>query len=237
MKVDEFFDREAYPISHGNWENRWKASITQQGLRWTVKTSDGIKDLDSETPLPLNEFTNITLYYKPPDIELYLDGELNAFGSFTGNIMSTDHDLTIGQVLPGNSNYNFKGILDEIRVYDYGLSVEEIENIFNEGTPADDGLKDAFPTATFLFQNYPNPFNGQTRIKYSLNESTLVELAVFDMLGRRIRTLLSEQRNRGSYSVTWDSKDDRSIKLASGIYFIRLKTENYISTRKIVLLQ
>ncbi len=51
IKVGEFFDREAYPLSHGNWENRWKISITNKHIRWTVKTNDGTKDLDSETEI------------------------------------------------------------------------------------------------------------------------------------------------------------------------------------------
>jgi hypothetical protein len=237
MKVDEFFDREAYPISHGNWENRWKASITEHGLRWTVKTSDGIKDLDSETPVPLNEFINITLYYSPPDIELYFNGKLNAFGSFTGNLLSTTHDLTICQALPNNSSYNFKGTIDDVRLYDYGLSVDEIENLYRYGTPIEENRGDQIPSSTYLYQNYPNPFNSQTRIKYTLHELAMVELTVFDMLGRKIRTLIGEHQSPGRYYISWDSKDDQGIDLSSGVYFIRLKTDNHINTRKIVLIQ
>jgi hypothetical protein len=53
IKVGEFYDRESYPLSHGNWENRWKISITNKRIRWTVKTNQGTKDLDSETELIL----------------------------------------------------------------------------------------------------------------------------------------------------------------------------------------
>ncbi len=51
MTANQFYPRESYPLSHGNWENRWKISITDNHIRWTVKTSSGVKDLDSETEL------------------------------------------------------------------------------------------------------------------------------------------------------------------------------------------
>ncbi len=237
MKVEEFFDREAYPISHGNWENRWKASITQRGLRWTVKSTDGIKDLDSETLLPLNEFINVTLYYRPNDFELYLNGELNAFTGFTGNILTTTHGLTIGQVLPGNNNYNFKGVLDDIRIYDYGLSVREIENLYNYGTRTEEGDLNDIPELTYLFQNYPNPFNNQTVIKFSVNENSYVKLSVFDILGREIKSLVKENKNPGVYETHWNASDNEGKVVASGIYFIRLDTIKFTDTKKIMLLQ
>src|SRR5262249_44732944 len=53
MNAGAFFPREQYPLSHGNWTNRWKLSITNNGLRWTIKTTTGVKDLDSETKLTL----------------------------------------------------------------------------------------------------------------------------------------------------------------------------------------
>jgi hypothetical protein len=237
MKVEDYFDREAYPISHGNWENRWKASLTQQGLRWTVKTSDGIKDLDSETPLPLNEFVNVTLYYRPNDFELYLNGELNAFGSFSGNILSTAYALTIGQVLPGNNNYNFKGVMDDIKIFDYGLSVKEIKNLYNYGTRAEEENSYNIPVTTYLYQNYPNPFNNQTVIKYSVKDNSYVKLSVFDILGREVKSLVKENKNPGVYEIPWNASDNKGRVVASGIYFIRLDAFNFSDTKKIMLLQ
>ena len=128
---DEFFEREAYPISHGNWEHRWKISITNRHLRWTVRTdspvNNGITDLDSDTILELDRFYHVVCTYTGEDLEIWVDGELDAFTSWSGELLSTSYDLTIGQVLPGNSNYNYSGVLDEIRLYDYGLSVGEIQ--------------------------------------------------------------------------------------------------------------
>ena len=88
IKVGEFYDREAYPISHGNWENRWKVSITNKHIRWTVKTNTGIKDLDSETELVKNILYNVTVLYDGIDYEIYINGELDAFTSFSGLILN-----------------------------------------------------------------------------------------------------------------------------------------------------
>ena len=63
IKVGEFYERESYPLSHGNWENRWKISITNKHIRWTLKSNSGIKDLDSETELVLNTLYNVTALY------------------------------------------------------------------------------------------------------------------------------------------------------------------------------
>ena len=65
LKADEFNDsRESYPISHGNWETRWKISISpDRTIRWTLKSNLGIKDLDSRTALQKDRSTNITALY------------------------------------------------------------------------------------------------------------------------------------------------------------------------------
>ncbi|MEJ2507847.1 MAG: LamG domain-containing protein, partial [Ignavibacteriaceae bacterium] len=126
IKVNEFFDREAYPLSHGNWENRWKVSITNDRIRWTVKTTTGVKDLDSETELKLDSLYNVVVLYDGSDYEIYINGKLDALTTFSGSILSTTIDFMIGQVLPGDNQYNFKGVLDDIRIYDYTLSYNEI---------------------------------------------------------------------------------------------------------------
>ena len=64
MRIDSMYeDREAYPISHGNWENRWKVSITNEGIRWTVKSSTGTKDIDSQTKLLTDTYYHIAVSY------------------------------------------------------------------------------------------------------------------------------------------------------------------------------
>jgi len=92
--------------------------------------------------------------------------------------------------------------------------------------------EDKLPTSYRLLQNYPNPFNLSTRIFYSISHSDFVTLKVYDMLGREIRTLVSEFQKANTYSVNFDAS-----KLSSGIYFYRLQVGDFMETKKMLFLQ
>ncbi len=237
IKSAEFFEREAYPLSHGNWENRWKVSITNKKIRWTIKTSSGIKDLDSEIELEPNKLYNVCALYNGRDIELYIDGELDAFSDFSGTLLTTPIDLMIGQVLPNNTEYNFKGTLDDIRIYNYAISYNRIKNLYDIPTSlrAQNTIK--LPVQNNLYQNYPNPFNAATLISFDLKELSYVNLEIYDLLGRKIRTVLSEEKSPGYYKVEWEGLNDYGIQVATGIYIYSIKTGKFSASKKIVYLK
>ena len=237
IKVGDFFDRESYPISHGNWENRWKISITNRHIRWTVKTASGIKDLDSETELVQNNLYNVTALYDGSDYEIYINGELDAFTSFSGLILTTPIALMIGQVLPGNNQYNFKGTLDDIRIYNYAISYGTIQSLYDFVTGNDDQQDIKTPENYSLLQNYPNPFNGETTIKFQIEKESNVKLEIFNILGQKINTLVNEPKSPGSYSVKWNCRNDAGMVMNSGIYFVRIVANNFSETKKIILLK
>jgi hypothetical protein len=106
----------------------------------------------------------------------------------------------------------------------YGGGELPISNIFDDYLPA--------PRAFLLNQNYPNPFNAQTTIRFTMSETRNVNLAVYDLLGRRARTLVNEYRPAGSHTVTFDASD-----LSSGVYFYRLQAGETIETKRMVLLK
>ncbi len=88
------------------------------------------------------------------------------------------------------------------------------------------------PTQFMLEQNFPNPFNPSTTINYTLNQSGIVTLKVYNLLGQEVRTLVNGFQNAGSYHTMFNAQG-----LSSGIYFYRLKNQNSIQTRKMILLQ
>lgn len=237
INIGDFFDREAYPISHGNWENRWKISVTNKHLRWTVKTANAVKDLDTETELSKNILYNITAIYDGSYLELYINGALDAFVPFSGLILTTTIDLMIGQVLPGNTQYNFKGILDDIRIYNYALSLSQIKNLNDFSTDVDEIKKNTLPEYFYLAQNYPNPFNGQTNIEFKVSINSIIKIEVFDILGQKVKTLLNEDKAPGTYILNWDGKDNLNNSVDSGIYFIKLNAGNFSNTKKMILLK
>lgn len=88
-----------------------------------------------------------------------------------------------------------------------------------------------------LYQNYPNPFNPQTTIRFYLPQTAEVDLAIYNTLGKRIKTLLNEVVNAGEHRQVWNGKVENGEKASSGIYFYRLKTEKKILSRQMALLQ
>ncbi|MGB5530727.1 MAG: T9SS type A sorting domain-containing protein, partial [Ignavibacteriaceae bacterium] len=93
-------------------------------------------------------------------------------------------------------------------------------------------VNDEIPTKFLLSNNYPNPFNPSTKIKYSIPQSSNVIIKVFDILGNEIETLANEEKQTGTYDLTWYSKN-----LPSGVYFYQLRAGEFVQTRKMLLLK
>ncbi len=88
------------------------------------------------------------------------------------------------------------------------------------------------PVEYRLFQNHPNPFNSQTRFSYSIPEATDLSLKVYNSSGRLVSTLVNGNRDAGQYSVVWNAN-----QFPAGIYFAKMETGGFSSTRKIVLMK
>jgi hypothetical protein len=83
-----------------------------------------------------------------------------------------------------------------------------------------------------LEQNYPNPFNPTTTIKYSIPETGIVQLRVYDIIGNEVAILVDETKAPGSYEIPFDAS-----KLASGIYIYSLRAANFVQTKKMILMK
>lgn len=93
------------------------------------------------------------------------------------------------------------------------------------------------PEITELDPPFPNPFNPQTKINYQLSDDSHVEVTVFDLMGRTVQILVNGQQSAGSYNLYWNGQDNTGNPMASGTYFILLKTAGEIKTQKAVLLR
>ena len=102
------------------------------------------------------------------------------------------------------------------------------------------GVKNELPIPSefVLGQNYPNPFNPTTLISYSLPREAPVTFEVYNMLGVKARTLLSgEMRSAGTYTVSWDGKNDAGVSMPSGVYLYRVVAGSYLASKKMTLLK
>jgi hypothetical protein len=113
--------------------------------------------------------------------------------------------------------------------YSYRLKQLDFDGKFEYSKEAEVTIT---PQTFILGQNYPNPFNPTTEISYSLHTATNVKLIVFNTLGQTIKTLVSEYKNPGKYSVNFNAS-----ALPSGIYFYRLEMENQSIVKKMILLK
>ena len=94
------------------------------------------------------------------------------------------------------------------------------------------------PDDMVLFQNYPNPFNPSTTIRYRLSEaSTRVRLEIFDLLGRKVRSLVDQAQAAGEYTVEWDGRDMLGNPVASGHYVITLSAGQFSQSRRMLMIR
>jgi hypothetical protein len=92
-----------------------------------------------------------------------------------------------------------------------------------------------------LHQNFPNPFNPTTQVRYDVagrtGERVRVSIAVYDVRGTLVRTLVNEERGPGSYVAGWDGRGDNGVQAASGVYFYSMRAGGYAESRRMVLLK
>ena len=93
------------------------------------------------------------------------------------------------------------------------------------------------PDEFALHQNYPNPFNPITTINYDLPQQTYVNLMIYDILGREVVKLVSEETPAGYQSVIWNTRNQFGTPVSAGIYFYQIQTKGFVKTRKMVLLK
>ena len=90
----------------------------------------------------------------------------------------------------------------------------------------------SLPKEFALYQNYPNPFNPVTTIRYDLPQRSTVQITIYDLLGKKVTTLVSETQEAGFNSVIWNVSN-----VSSGMYFYQIKAGDFIQTKKMIMLK
>lgn len=164
----------------------------------------------------------------------------NIFRSTSANAKSTG--TRVGVVNAGTASFtdpvphtgNF--FYQVTAVYDQGESGPS-----NEATVLVTKIEDknpaVIPVGFDLRQNYPNPFNPETQIQFDLPKSSYVKIEIFNVQGQKIRTLVKELTLAGLHTVNWDGRMDNGEPAVSGIYVYRFQTQEYVKSRKLLLLR
>ena len=100
-----------------------------------------------------------------------------------------------------------------------------------------DNKSETLPQGFALEQNFPNPFNPVTTLRYDLPENGLVNITIYDMMGREVKTLINQIQDAGYRSVIWDATNDYGKPVSAGIYLYQIQVGEYMQTKKMVLLK
>ncbi|MFH1866011.1 MAG: M14 family zinc carboxypeptidase [Candidatus Eisenbacteria bacterium] len=135
----------------------------------------------------------------------------------------------------GTSDFKVRFILDSDGwVQKDGWYVDDVHVFADQPTGVDDGTVPSMVAVG----NYPNPFNPKTNVRYAVPGAAPVDLAVYDVSGRLVRTLVHvSSHEAGSHSVSWDGRDERGVDVAAGVYFARLTVDARSASSKMVLLK
>lgn len=147
-------------------------------------------------------------------------------------VNSPTFDLNPGEIYKFSFAYVIGSDLSELyqnaqrakEKYDLTTDVVDIENMF-------------IPDDFALYQNYPNPFNPTTTISFFLPESGQASLDIFNVLGQKVKNLISENLTAGTHNFLWDATTENGEKISSGIYFYRLRINDFYKTRKMLLMK
>jgi hypothetical protein len=115
----------------------------------------------------------------------------------------------------------------------YAVHIYDVSDVVTDVAETEPVL----PLRYRLDQNYPNPFNPATTIGYSLPRRSPVRLEIYNVLGRRVITLIDKDQPAGEHTVIWEGKDAAGRRVASGVYLYRLTAEGFSQSRKMILLK
>ncbi len=182
-------------------------------------------------PTPFDEKIELAWNESPEkDFQYYaiyrsLDPEFTADTMNTYSYSTTDNLYSDVNVIQGTTYYYV------IAAIDYSGNASEFsEKVSATVTDVDSGTE--IPTVYALGQNYPNPFNPSTVIKFSIPNSGLVSLKVFNILGEEVATLINEMKSVGVYEVSFDASN-----LTTGMYIYRIQSGEFTSTKKMLLIK
>lgn len=107
----------------------------------------------------------------------------------------------------------------------------------NGGLSGFEPISNKTPTNFKLYQNYPNPFNPVTTIKFDIPKSSFTKLVVFNSLGKEVAILVNEKLSAGSYEVNWSTPTGDGLNYPSGVYFYKMNADDFVQTRKFILIK
>jgi hypothetical protein len=193
---------------------------------------DGYNDLITSYALSFSTMGDVTFYFGGPDADNVWDVQIN------NNDVPGYQDY-FGQDCTGLGDFNGDGIDDFAFSAIDAWSVGHVFIFTGWDDPASVPYEyePILPNDLSLSQNYPNPFNMSTTIEFGLPSRSRATLTIYNILGERLRTLISDILPAGTYRLSWNGLDESGEPVASGVYLYTLDTEDRSESRKLLLLK
>ncbi|MCP4632539.1 MAG: T9SS type A sorting domain-containing protein [candidate division Zixibacteria bacterium] len=197
--------------------------VGEQVEGWLVKIERVTLIADPDTWPLLGESANMTITDATGSAALRIE----RYTDIDGNLEPTSPMHITGVV----GQYDYYAPYDS----NYQLMPRKYTDFFE--VVGVDEEEDNLPKVFALGENYPNPFNPTTVIKYALPRDCNVDIAVYDIMGRRVKTLINGTMPAGIHEAMWDGDNEAGHKAASGVYFYKMNTEDFSKVRKMALLK
>jgi hypothetical protein len=221
----------------------WGSSSTQYFHGSLIKVSpgtslQGVIKLTSDSSNTFSYNSSFTGYSSGSELQVNNGPQLNwayealeAYGIKKATDYSSDEKVKMTEIqLKVDNIYPLLTWTPLNVATEYGRHINIVSNSSMNGEV--DIYFHTVPTMFSLVQNYPNPFNLSTIFSFNLPSNSFVSLKIFDLLGREVATIISEEMLAGSYSKQWNAKG-----ISSGVYFYRLQEGSFIEIKKLVLLK
>ena len=215
--------------------------------------ADGVDDIDDYNGLSpdmgayetsMAAVNGFTVFNTPTSIILSWEAIENSAFLYYYLERSTTEDFTENSVgFYINTNYYHDSEVDYETEYFYRVSFyadgwsEFSETLSMMLEWLDTNKSDDIPDQFSLHQNYPNPFNPTTQIRYDLPEDAFVNISIYDLMGRMIKSLSNANQTAGYHSLQWDATNNIGESVSAGMYIYTIQAGEYRSTKKMVLLK
>ena len=208
-------EKETFLVSHGSWQERWKISITpEKKLRWTINTVNGITDLDAASEINNDTYYHICASYDERDVLIFVNGQLESFKNHSGALRTTQKAMTIGQMNADIADYNFKGVIDEVVIYDQMIRPDQVDEIYAQGV-----INAVTDQADGSIRLYPNPMITTAEMQYNVAVVVPKKAEIFDITGKQVMQIeLEAEQNTLDLSL-----------LSAGVYTLLIYHNNGIS--------
>jgi hypothetical protein len=147
-----------------------------------------------------------------------------AWTQYTYNVPASYNSQNISIGIQCVSNDAFIFFVDDVLIQGYNCYVGNDDQTVPVAT-------------TELLGNYPNPFNPETLISYNVKTDSPVTIEIYNLKGQKVKSLVEGKAKAGSHSVSWNGTDDNGKKVTSGVYFYRMSSGKYTSSRKMILMK